>query len=84
MIACIPPIESPTIPEQKKKKSPTMIAPASCLIITPCLDSKILQKKTSHRIFGHTHEVLNKIYLQNFLRGWVVNREMNLTSLFNS
>jgi len=29
------------------------------------------------------HEVLNKIYLQNFLHEWVVNREMNLISLFN-
>ena len=29
------------------------------------------------------HEVLNKIYLQNFLHGWVVNREMNLINLIN-
>ena len=29
---------------------------------------KVFQK-TSHRIFGHIHEVLNKIYLQNFLHG---------------
>ena len=51
-------------------------------ILRPCLlDSKILRPKTSHWIFGHIHEVLNKIYLQNFLYGWVVNREMNLMSL---
>ena len=28
--------------------------------------------------------VLNKIYLQNFLHGWVVNHETNLMSIFNS
>ena len=28
--------------------------------------------------------VLNKIYLQNFLYGWIVNREMNLMSLTSS
>ena len=41
-------------------------------------------KKTSHRIFGHMHGVLNEVYLQNFLHGWVVNRETNLMSLTNS
>ena len=40
-------------------------------------------KKMSHRMFGHMHGVLNKIYLRNFLHGWVVNREMNLMSLLN-
>ena len=34
-------------------------------------------------MFGRMHEVLNKIYLQNFLYEWVVNREMNLMSLLN-
>ena len=28
-----------------------------------CLDPKILGSKISHRIFGHMHRVLNKIYL---------------------
>ena len=28
-------------------------------------------------MFKHIHGVLNKIYLQNFLHEWVVNREMN-------
>ena len=45
--------------------------------------SKIFTKKTSHRIFGHMHRVLNEVYLQNFLHGWVVNRETNLMSLLN-
>ena len=31
------------------------------------LDPKILHQNTSHRMFGHMHRVLNKIYLQNFL-----------------
>ena len=31
-----------------------------------CLDSQILHPKISHQVFGHMHEVLNKIYLQNF------------------
>ena len=30
-----------------------------------------------------TFEVLNKVYLQNFLHRWVVNREMNLMMLIN-
>ena len=34
-------------------------------------------------MFGHMHGVLNKIYLQNFLHGWIVNREMNLIRLIN-
>ena len=34
-------------------------------------------------MFRHMHEVLNKVYLQNFLHGWAVNREMNLMSLLN-
>ena len=48
-----------------------------------CLNPKNLHQKTSHRMFGHMHEVLNRIYLQNFLHEWVVNREMNLISLLN-
>ena len=28
-------------------------------------------------------EVLNEVYLQNFLHGWAVNRETNLMSLLN-
>ena len=34
-------------------------------------------------MFGYMHGALNKIYLQNFLYGWVVNREMNLMNLLN-
>jgi len=34
-------------------------------------------------MFGHMYGVLNKIYLQNFLHGWIVNREMNLMNLLN-
>ena len=34
-------------------------------------------------MFWHMHRVLNEVYLQNFLHGWVVNREMNLMSLLN-
>ena len=34
-------------------------------------------------MFGHINRVLNKIYLQNFLYGWVINCEMNLMSLLN-
>ena len=51
--------------------------------IWPCLDPKFLHPKTSHRIFGHMHRVLNEVYLQNFLYGWAVNRETNLMSLLN-
>ena len=51
------------------------------MIIRPCLDPKILHQKTSHRMFGYIHRVLNKIYLQNFLHGWIVNHETNLMSL---
>ena len=29
-------------------------------------------KKPSHRMFRHMHEVLNEVYLQNFLYGWAV------------
>ena len=52
-------------------------------VLRPCLDPKILHQKTSHRMFGNMHGVLNKIYLQNFLHGWIENREMNLMSLLN-
>ena len=31
----------------------------------------------------YMNEILNKIHLQNFLHGWMVNREMNLISLLN-
>ena len=34
-------------------------------------------------MFGHMHKILNKIYLQNFLNEWVVNREINPMSLLN-
>ena len=51
--------------------------------VTSCLNPKILHPKTLHSMFGHMHEVLNKIYLQNLLYGWVVNHEMNLMSLLN-
>ena len=29
-------------------------------------------------------EVLNEVYLQNFLHGWIVHRETNLMNLINS
>ena len=48
-----------------------------------CLDPKFLYSKTSHRMFGRMREVLNEVYLQNFLHGWVINRETNLMSLLN-
>ena len=34
-------------------------------------------------MFRHMYGVLNKIYLQNFLHGWVVNSEMDLMNLRN-
>ena len=34
-------------------------------------------------MLGHMYEVLNEVYLQNFLHGWAVNRETNLMSLLN-
>ena len=40
-------------------------------------------KKPLHRMFRHMYGVLNEVYLQNFLHGWAVNRETNLTSLLN-
>ena len=45
----------------------------------PCLDylSKKIKRESCY------FEVINKIYLQNFLHGWVVNHEMNLMSLIN-
>ena len=48
------------------------------LVLTP-----VNKKKTSHRMFRHIYGVLNKVYLQNFLYGWPVNRETNLMSLLN-
>ena len=42
-----------------------------------------VNKKISHRIFRHMYEVLNEVYLQNFLHRWTVNRETNLMSLLN-
>ena len=41
------------------------------------------RKKSSHRMFRHMHGVLNKVYLQNFLHKWAVNRETNLISILN-
>ena len=32
-------------------------------VLRPCLDPKILHQKTSHRMFGHMHGVLNETYL---------------------
>jgi hypothetical protein len=32
---------------------------------------------------SYQFEVLNEVYLQNFLHGWVVNHEMNLMMLIN-
>jgi hypothetical protein len=32
---------------------------------------------------SYQFEVLNEVYLQNFLHGWVVNRETNLMMLIN-
>jgi hypothetical protein len=29
-----------------------------------CLDPKFLQQKTSHRMYGHIHGVLNGVYLK--------------------
>ena len=34
-------------------------------------------------MFTYMHGVLNEIYLQNFLHGWVVNHETDLMSLLN-
>ena len=48
----------------------------------PCLDHKIYTK-ILYRMFGRMYGVLNKIYIQSFLHGWIVNCVMNLTSLFN-
>ena len=48
-----------------------------------CLDLKFLHQKISNRIFGQMHGVLNEVYLQNFLHGWVINYETNLMSLLN-
>ena len=41
------------------------------------------KKKKSHRMFEHMYEVLNEVYLQNFLYGWDVNRETNLMNILN-
>ena len=49
-----------------------------------CLVPKILPLKISNRMFKYMHGVLNGIYLQNFLHGWVVNHETDLMSLLNS
>ena len=47
--------------------------------LRPCLD--VLQKKIAME--SYEFEVLNEVYLQNFLHRWVVNREMNLMMLIN-
>ena len=50
---------------------------------TAMFKSQNCTTKTSHRMFRHIYGVLNKIYLQNFLQEWVVNREMDLMNLLN-
>jgi len=45
----------------------------------PCLD--VLQKNFAME--SCEFEVLNEVYLQNFLHRWVVNRETNLMMLIN-
>ena len=55
----------------------------SCLVQIFTHKFRKRKKKTSHRMFGHIHEVLNEVYLQKILHGWAVNRETNLMSLLN-
>ena len=47
--------------------------------IRPCLD--VLKKKITMEFCEF--EVINEVYLQNFLHRWVVNRETNLRMLIN-
>ena len=62
--------------------SPPLAAGWRCLLLFSTW-GLVYIPKTSHRMFGHMYEILNKIYLQNFLHGWVVNRKMNLMSILN-
>ena len=48
--------------------------------VRPCLD--VLQKKIAME--SYEFEVLDEVYLQNFLHRWAVNRETNLMSLLNT
>ena len=41
------------------------------------LDPQNFLSKMSYQTFGHIHKVLNKVYLQNILYEWIVNREYN-------
>ena len=58
------------------------------LCLRRCLDSLFRSQPVNsihatHRMFEHIYGVLNKVYLQNFLHEWAVNRETNLMSLLN-
>ena len=56
-------------------KFTTVVRP--CLVLLPCKCKKKIVKES------YQFEVLNEVYLQNFLHRWVVNREMNLMMLVN-
>jgi hypothetical protein len=48
------------------------------LFSSPCINAKKFFAKESYQF-----EVLNEVYLQNFLHRWIVNRETNLMMLIN-
>ena len=52
-------------------------------LLRPCLDREPVKAKKFLRFESSQFEVLNEVYLQNFLHRWVVNRETNLMMLIN-
>ena len=71
----------------KYKTDPTAGTNTAARIGRPELRVWLLGNFPRHRpcrsLLVNMHGVLNKVYLQNFLHGWAVNRETNLMSLLN-
>jgi hypothetical protein len=56
---------------------------SSSAILTACLDHGAKRLNFFFAKESYQFEVLNEVYLQNFLHRWVVNRETNLMMLIN-
>ena len=52
-------------------------------ILRPCLVREACKGKKKFASESSQFEVVNEVYLQNFLHGWVINRETNLMMLIN-
>jgi hypothetical protein len=68
------------VPEVKCKRANSINARhrvGACLVHFAFLQNFTVAKES------YQFEVLNEVYLQNFLHGWVVNHETNLMMLIN-